>query len=247
MAIVITDDRNYTNIASVIREKTNTENTYKPSEMPNAVKDVYKKGYNNGYTDGSMPIYYLSPYSLQWFREVEFPKDTELVISVKNPPNTYSMSFFSTKGLKSIKLITADKSIETYYDRCFRGSADLEIIDFSECACKCLDITYFVAGATKLRSIFGGLDLSNCKSTALAFYETFALEDISFVPNTIKISIDFHFCNLLTAKSIQSIIDGLADLTGGETQTITFHTTVGAKLTDEQKATITTKNWTLAY
>ena len=51
----------------------------------------------------------------------------------------------------------------------------------------------------------------------------------------------------LSDETIQSIIDGLADLTEQTTQTITFYATVGAKLTDEQKATITAKNWTLAY
>ena len=46
---------------------------------------------------------------------------------------------------------------------------------------------------------------------------------------------------------MQSIIDGLKDLTGAESQTLTFHSAVGNKLTDTQKATITAKNWTLVY
>ena len=51
----------------------------------------------------------------------------------------------------------------------------------------------------------------------------------------------------LTPETIQSIIDGMADLTGATAQTLTFHKDVGAKLTDAQKATITAKNWTLVY
>lgn len=51
----------------------------------------------------------------------------------------------------------------------------------------------------------------------------------------------------LSDTSIQNIIDCLADLTGSTSQTLTLHATVGAKLTDEQKATITSKNWTLVY
>lgn len=60
---------------------------------------------------------------------------------------------------------------------------------------------------------------------------------------------DFNLsrCSKLTVKSLQSVIDHLADLTGATTQTLTFHNTVGSKLTDAQKQQITAKNWTLAY
>lgn len=73
------------------------------------------------------------------------------------------------------------------------------------------------------------------------------LKEVRFVENTIKISIGFAQSPNLSADTIQSIIDGLADLTGVTTQTLTLHSTVGNKLTDEQKATITAKNWTLVY
>lgn len=52
---------------------------------------------------------------------------------------------------------------------------------------------------------------------------------------------------LLDDVSIQNIVDSLADLSGKTAQTLTLHGDVGAKLTDEQKATITAKNWTLVY
>lgn len=51
----------------------------------------------------------------------------------------------------------------------------------------------------------------------------------------------------LSAESVQSIIDALVDLTGATAQTITFHATVGAKLTQAQKDAISAKNWTLVY
>ena len=52
---------------------------------------------------------------------------------------------------------------------------------------------------------------------------------------------------LLSNDTVQNIIDHLKDLTGATAQTLTFHADVGAKLTEEQKATITAKNWTLVY
>lgn len=74
-----------------------------------------------------------------------------------------------------------------------------------------------------------------------------SLEYIRFSANSIKLSIGFRQSAKLTTESVQSIIDGLADLTGGTTQTLTLHANVGANLTDEQKAVITAKNWTLVY
>ena len=78
------------------------------------------------------------------------------------------------------------------------------------------------------------------------FVATTNLENITF-EGVISKSIGFPNSQKLSDASIQSVIDHLADLTGQTTQTLTFHSTVGNKLTDTQKATITAKNWTLAY
>lgn len=67
------------------------------------------------------------------------------------------------------------------------------------------------------------------------------LVNISFVPETINGSISFGQSSKLTAESIQSIIDGLAYVSTA--QTLTLHKDI--TLTDEQKATINTKGWTL--
>ena len=79
-----------------------------------------------------------------------------------------------------------------------------------------------------------------------AFNAATALENITF-EGTIGKNISFANSPLLTTASVQSIIDCLKDLTGQTAQTLTFHATVGGKLTDAQKATITAKNWTLVY
>lgn len=73
------------------------------------------------------------------------------------------------------------------------------------------------------------------------------LEEVRFVENSIPKGINFSSSSKLSDASRQSIINGLADLTGGTTQTLTVHANIGNKLTDEQKAIITAKNWTLAY
>lgn len=88
------------------------------------------------------------------------------------------------------------------------------------------------------------LDLSNASSVNYIFDGSYALENISFVAECIKISIAFSDNHKLTDESIQSIIDGLAVVT--TRKTITFHNTVKSKLTEEQIAIINEKGWTLA-
>lgn len=93
----------------------------------------------------------------------------------------------------------------------------------------------------------GEMDISNATNVTGMFGSCSDLEQISFVQGCLKISISFASSGKLNDASIQSIIDGLADLTGATAQTLTFHADVGAKLTPEQKAAITSKNWTLVY
>lgn len=72
------------------------------------------------------------------------------------------------------------------------------------------------------------------------------LEEIT-IDGEIGVDISFSDSPLLTTASVQSVIDHLKDLTGATAQTLTFHATVGGKLTEEQKAAISAKNWTLVY
>ena len=75
-----------------------------------------------------------------------------------------------------------------------------------------------------------------------------ALEEINFTEDSvIKANISFKDSSKLNASSVNSIIHALKDLTGETAQTLTFHADVGAKLTEEQKAAITAKNWNLVY
>lgn len=114
----------------------------------------------------------------------------------------------------------------------------------------CSTIRLAFRGCRALKTIDGTpLDLSKCtasNSTENAFQYCYALQDVGFAKETIQVNTSFANSSLLSDESIQSIIDGLADLTGGTAQTLTLHADVKAKLTDEQKTTITNKGWLLA-
>lgn len=100
--------------------------------------------------------------------------------------------------------------------------------------------------STKIDEI-GEMNISNATNVDHMFNYCTELSKISFAPSCIKISISFAASSKLTDASIQSIIDGLADLTGETAQTLTLHATTGGKLTQAQKDAISAKNWTLAY
>ena len=88
--------------------------------------------------------------------------------------------------------------------------------------------------------------INETTSFASWFTSTRSLTEIRF-DGVIGNSIAFGDCSLLSTASVQSVIDHLKDLTGGTAQTLTLHADVGGKLTDQQKAAITAKNWTLVY
>lgn len=104
---------------------------------------------------------------------------------------------------------------------------------------------YMFGYCSKLTTI-PKLDTSKSTNFVGMFINCYALENISFVANCIKKSISFAQSDKLTDESIQSIIEGLADLTGQTAQTITFASTVKNKLTEEQIASATSKNWNIA-
>lgn len=209
-----------------------------------AIAENMPKVYEAGKSAGGYEqvIYNMSQLGNAWYNAV-FPENTELVLKIKNVCNITS-AFNNVTGLKSVKLI-ADNIPETAIiavTSAFYACADIETIDLTEFGRKISAANHFVYNANKLKSILGALDMSACP----LFSQTFgsgSLEDVEFVPNTIKISIAFNRCGNLTDKSIQSIIDGLADLTGGTTQTLDFSAGVVAKLTDEQWEQIINKNW----
>lgn len=118
----------------------------------------------------------------------------------------------------------------------------LEILDLSEFnAIVAADGKHIFNGATVLKEVKGTLDFTNATQLNGAFNICYELEEIRFKENSIGVSISFANSSKLSTASVQSIIDGLA--TVATAQTLTLNSAIA--LTDEQKATIETKGWTL--
>ena len=112
---------------------------------------------------------------------------------------------------------------------------------------KVTDFSYLLRGRRHLKVIDGQpIDFSSATSIGTYFvYVCNSLEEIRVVPGSIHVSLGFGTSAKLSDASVQSIIDGLADLTGQTTQTLDLHVSNQQKLTNEQIATITQKNWSV--
>ena len=231
--------------------------------------DVYAAGkaagggsgdYDQGYEDGKNSVAQIERYlgsgsfvGLGIFQNKEVELYFDLMSSFQ------SLFYCQNELYKNTTLehltINALKSIVNMGQvlRCFNTTADKVL--------KRLTLNFSTQKATSfyrsfdycqaLETIDGEpLDFSSAKNAdeiSYMFNQCVALTNIRVVANSIKFNISFSHSSKLSTDTIQSIIDGLADLTDGTAQTLTLHATVGGKLTDEQKATITAKNWTLVY
>lgn len=219
----------------------------------------YEQGYEDGKKDGEqinrddalilqhMTNGYYSP--IQGVNFDEFIEGDTLTLNLLNMVGFKNL-FYDVKTSKKHIIINNNMTVNNVERMIFNqiGVTNLErlTLNFSTKALQSLRSA--ISYVNTLKIIDGEpLDFTSSGTNYEFIAGCTLLEELRVVPNTIYVNISFSSCELLSTESTQSIIDGLADLTGGTTQTITFNKTVGAKLTDEQKATITAKNWTLAY
>lgn len=218
---------------------------------------AYKEGYDTGYTAGKT-VGYESGYAdgqsntpnlLEYATNISnlyygarFPANTEMTIIVPAATNLNFLFAFALGLTKAtVKGISDNRKLEC--QQIFRDCTNIELIDLSDCLIKVGNAFQIFYKCTALTQIKGELDFSECTNTSNAFIQCSALEEIRIKANSLSLSISCASSSKLSADSVQSIIDGLADLTGLDAQTITFHSSI--VLTDEQKAIIANKNWSL--
>jgi hypothetical protein len=161
-------------------------------------------------------------------------------INVSNSQACMGQMFTYNNGVKKVELNMPNES--QYMASTFAQAKILEEIVLSFSTKNIKDYTQAFGGCTALKRIVGVLDFSSATNVQYMFNVCANLTEVTFAPNTLSISISLAQSSKLTSESIQSIIDGLATLTTA--QTLTLHSAI--VLTDEQKATINAKGWTLA-
>lgn len=216
------------------------------AEKLTAVAENQQKVYDAGFTAGKAEGVAddISQYAaVLRFTGVAFPDGYELNVSCLS-----AIELPQCKGATGIKKFTLrELSLEKQYNASNFAYAceSVEEIVLTD-GVRINSANYMCTNAYRLRCIVGAMDMTGNTSNNM-WQGCRALEEIRFVPKTIGAKLTFQNSSKLSAASIQSIIDGLADLTGQTGQTLTLHADVGGKLTDEQKAAATAKNWNLVY
>lgn len=67
------------------------------------------------------------------------------------------------------------------------------------------------------------------------------------IEGSIDVNLSLSATAVLTEESVQKVLNCLAQLPEGTTRTLTLHNAVGSRLSEEQKAAVTAKNWELVY
>ena len=231
------------NISDVLTEQYNrgyadSEEKYK--DIIEQKERAYEEGHKAGYEDGQEPFTLM--YSLYGaFEHITFPENYKLVLNVPNCL-VFDRFLLQVKNLKEVKLISDNESAQVSFFQSFYYSGSITTLDLTEFKPLLKGFGLFLTGASGLTEVKGELDLS-ISTRNDGFSDMSELVEIRFKPSSIYYSINPKNSPKLSDTSIQSIIDGLADLTGGTAQTLSLHATVKAKLTDEQKAQVSSKNW----
>lgn len=229
--------------------------------------DVYEAGkaagggsgdYDQGYEDGKNSVVQIDRLvksctfpSLNVFGTAEVELNFDNILSLVNLFQvTSAVNKNTTVEHLTINCSTLPTSIQQviYSNGSSSDDTVLKRLTFNVDTSKCMSFANAFTGRCGLEIIDGKpLDFSASTQSINPFNRCYALTDFRVVAETISQSFSLPSSTNLSTDTIQSVIDGLADLTDSTTQTLALYATVAAKLTDEQKAAITAKNWTLAY
>ena len=256
MAKKLYEEENIRDIADAIREKTETEDKLKPSEMANAIRgiesgsggDSWYDTFWDSYQENGERIGYAygfcgSGWNDTTFKPKYLPKwiDTTTTVGLNT---SYIFAYCKITNLADrlrecgISEINLDSGANCSNVFQYSTITRLPKIKLPK---KPQSVFYY---ATKLE-IIEELYFSENIITDIVFRDCSKLREVN-VSGTIPLSFNASQSPLLTEEDVANTIEHLADLTGKTAQTITFHADVKAKLTEEQIATITNKNWTLA-
>ena len=211
---------------SGVIEDTEGTTTEKVEQLIEKAEDS-NKWYEN-ITDGR--VYW---YAFRGYTERSLPR---IRIDLLNSLNNFA-NLFTNSLLESVDFYIEGNNATTFKET-FRYTKNLKRIKGCNTSnCSIFDRMFSNSGVEIIEE---PLDLSKATSVNGVF-DANSLVEIRFVKETIKVSIVFTSAKL-SIESVQSIIDGLATVTTA--QTLTFNSAI--ILTDEQKATINAKGWTLA-
>lgn len=247
-----------TSLADAIRSKTGSTEPLSLEDMTLAVEGIHTGVDIGPLLDGSVmeiiipqTIKNIKGYALYQSRitSLTIPKNIETI-------GVYALSY---SPIESLTIENANLE----WTSAFRFCSSLKIINFPN---GIRSIPNFALGSTGIESLtipqgtekLGNYCLGNCNklhtlhiSSSVSRIEPDALDRCTALANITlgdgfnASGLDLHWCPL-TVESMVQILGALADNTGATAKALTLGTTNLEKLTDEQIAIATNKNWTLA-
>ena len=156
-----------------------------------------------------------------------------------------SYMFSGCTNLTTLDLSNFDTSKVTNMSNMFSNCTNLTSVDVSNFnTSKVTNMGYMFNNCNNLTTLdLSNFDTSKVTDMALMFYNCTALTDFK-APKNISANISFSSCTNLTHDSLMSIINNLA--TVSSKKTLTLGSTLLAKLTSDEIAIATAKNWTVS-
>lgn len=144
--------------------------------------------------------------------------------------------------------INVDKSL--IWTRAFRIDVSIEFFNLKNISFSPkligTSFQYMFYNQQYLENIDGEIDftrISTTTGTNLMFYACNNLKEVRFTKESLKYNLQMAQSKSLSLESLQSIIDGLGNVT--TTRTLSLNATAYNKLTEEQKQSATDKGWTI--
>lgn len=244
-------------------EKDGWENGYNEGENAGIGQGVQigrEQGYNEGLTAGQQAEYdrfwdayqtngtrtsYANSFGIGWNDDNFQPK-----YDIRPVNASYMFQYSGIADLAGIlrkRGVTLDLSNATNIYMAFYWSSGLTSVPVVDTRSSTNKDLYFLFGfSPNLQNIEKIILKDDGSQTFNGTFQGSPIKEVRF-EGVIGKSIRFADSPQLTLASVQSVIDCLKDLTDTSSETLTLHSTVGANVTEEQRAMITAKNWTLVY
>lgn len=162
---------------------------------------------------------------------------------------TLSNIFRNCYMLEDVSFINIDEDKIQSWDFAFRIDVSVEYFNLKNISFSPkligTSFRYMFYDQQYLENINGEIDFTKSATTGpdLMFYSCNNLKEVRFTKESLKYDLQMAQSKSLSLESLQSIIDGLGNVT--TTRTLSLNSIAYNKLTEEQKQSATDKGWTI--
>lgn len=171
------------------------------------------------------------------------------VVDCSNNTN-FSNIFSNCYMLEDVSFINIDENKSQSWIRAFRIDTSIEYFNLKNISFSPkligTSFQFIFYNQQFLENITGEIDFTKINTTTgtgLMFYACNNLKEVRFTKESLKYDLQMNQSGSLSLESLQSIIDGLGNVT--TTRTLSLNSTAYNKLTEEQKQSATDKGWTI--